>query len=272
MQKNRLTKRAELRIEILNDQTTMAHKHCNIIKIASDLRPGFSAHWARVRHPARVTVMPAHVEIDTVSTAPLSIPKADITAVVLAGGRGSRMGGVDKGLVPLIGRPMVAHVIARLRPQVGDLLINANRNVDQYATLGFPVIQDFRDGFLGPPAGMASGLAAAATPYIVTVPCDSPLVGTDLVERLARALMQEHADIAVAHDGERAHPVFLLLRRDLYGDLTSFLETGGRKIDRWFEWHRIAYADFHDVPEAFVNVNDPDERQNLERQLASVQS
>jgi len=207
-----------------------------------------------------------------VSTPAASIAKSEITAVILAGGRGSRMGGVDKGLVPLMGRPMVEHVITRVRPQVGELLINANRNVDQYSALGYPVIQDFRDGFLGPLAGMASGLAAAATTYVVTVPCDSPLVGTDLVERLSHALIDEQADIAVAHDGERAHPVFLLLRRDLFTDLTSFLETGGRKIDRWFASHRVANADFHDTPEAFVNVNDPDERRHVEQQLTAARS
>lgn len=198
-----------------------------------------------------------------------SLSRYDISGVILAGGRGSRMGGVDKGLVPLRGRPMVEHVIARLRPQVGELLINANRNIERYAALGYPVIPDFREGFQGPLAGMASGLAAAATSYVVTVPCDSPLVGADLVARLTRALVQQQADIAVAHDGERAHPVFLLLRRGLFDDLTAFLEAGERKIDRWFARHPVAYADFRDTPEAFVNINDPDECENIERHLAA---
>ena len=206
-------------------------------------------------------------QISEMQINPLS--RYDISGVILAGGRGSRMGGMDKGLVALKGRPMVAHVIERLRPQVGELLINANRNTEHYATFGFPVVPDYREGYLGPLAGIASGLAAAATSYVVTVPCDSPLVGADLVARLARALVQNQADLAVAHDGERAHPVFLLLRRSLFDDLTAFIETGGRKIDRWFECHRVAYADFRDTPEAFVNVNDQEERRHVEHQLAA---
>lgn len=196
-----------------------------------------------------------------------SIPKEQVTAVVLAGGRGTRMGGVDKGLVMLQGRPMVEHVLRRLRPQVGALLINANRNLEAYAAMGFAVVPDHQNGFLGPLAGMAGGMAAAATPYVVTAPCDSPLIGADLVERLARALVRENADIAVAHDGERTHPVFLLLRRELLDDLKGFLASGGRKIDLWFARHRVAMADFSDCPAAFVNVNDANERQSLESQL-----
>lgn len=203
------------------------------------------------------------------SDRPAAAPtRATVTGLILAGGRGSRMGGVDKGLVLLNGRPMVEHVTRRLRPQVAQLLINANRNVEQYAALGYPVIPDFRDGFLGPLAGMASGLQAATTDYVVTAPCDSPLIGNDLVARLAEAFTRERADITVAHDGERAHPVFLLLRRSLLGDLVAFLDAGGRKIDLWFARHRVALADFRDAPEAFINVNDAEERAAIERRLA----
>ena len=198
------------------------------------------------------------------------INRMEITGVILAGGRGSRMGGVDKGWVEVNGHPMVEHVAARLQPQVGALLINANRNTGRYAALGFPVVPDLYEGYLGPLAGMASGLQAATTRYVVTAPCDSPLIGPDLVSRLAAALQQDGADIAVAHDGERSHPVFLLLRRDLAADLVAYLESGGRKIDRWFARHRVAYADFHDTPEAFLNVNDPDERAELEYKLAQA--
>jgi len=202
-----------------------------------------------------------------VSAALATIPKEAITAVVLAGGRGSRMGGVDKGLVMLTGRPMVEHVVERLRPQVGALLINANRNVDRYARLGFPVVEDRQGGFLGPLAGMASGLAAATTAYVITAPCDTPVIGNDLVERLADALARNDADIAVAHDGARTHPVFLLLRRDLLEDLNGFLESGGRKIDQWFARHRVATADFSDCPQAFVNINDANERASVETRI-----
>lgn len=189
------------------------------------------------------------------------------TGVILAGGRGSRMGGEDKGWVVLNGRPMVEYVVERLRPQVGDILISANRNQERYATLGCRVVGDAFPGFQGPLAGMASAIEAVATPFLVTVPCDSPLIGLDLVARLAGAMVREDADIAVVHDGERAHPVFLLLKRELSSSLAAFLRTGERKIDRWFGAHRVARADFSDCPEAFINVNDPDEQRVVEARL-----
>lgn len=192
------------------------------------------------------------------------------TGVILAGGRGSRMGGEDKGWVALNGHPMIEHVIARLRPQVGEMLISANRNQDRYAALGYPVVSDALSGYQGPLAGMAAGLQAARTPFVVTVPCDSPLFGDDLVARLARALVRADADIAVAHDGVRAHPVFLLLKRALYPSLLEFLDAGERKIDRWFVRHRVAQADFADSPEAFMNVNDPAEQRAVEARLREL--
>jgi molybdenum cofactor guanylyltransferase len=204
------------------------------------------------------------------STTP--IPATDITGLILAGGRGSRMGGQDKGWIVVGGRSMIEHVILRLRPQVGALLVNANRNLERYSALGFPVVPDVMEGFLGPLAGILSGMRAATTRYVVTAPCDSPLIGPDLVARLADALVDGGADIAVAHDGARSHPVFLLLRRDLIADLAAFLESGERKIDRWFARHRVAYADFSDTPEAFINVNDADEQAELERKIARATS
>jgi molybdopterin-guanine dinucleotide biosynthesis protein A len=150
------------------------------------------------------------------------------------------------------------------------LLINANRNAERYAALGYRVVPDAQDGFLGPLAGMASGLAAATTDYIVSAPCDSPLLVTDLVERLGGALLENNADIAVAHDGERTHPVFLLLRRELLDDLNAFLASGGRKIDLWFARHRLAMSNFSDCPEAFVNINDADERKSIENLITET--
>lgn len=191
----------------------------------------------------------------------------NITGVILAGGRGSRMGGEDKGLVLLNGRSMVEHVKARLQPQVSELVISANRNQELYAVLGTPVVPDLLSDYQGPLAGIASSLTIATTPYVVTVPCDSPLLGPDLVVRLAQALERDDADIAVAHDGERTHPVFLLLKRALLPSLLAFLEAGERKIDRWFARHRVATADFSDCPDAFINVNDPDERRAVEARL-----
>jgi molybdenum cofactor guanylyltransferase len=192
-----------------------------------------------------------------------------ITAVILAGGRATRMGGEDKGLVELAGRPMIVHVLAALAPQVEQVIINANRNLDRYAAFGWPVVADEDSGFLGPLAGLAAGLRAAQTPLVITAPCDSPLVATDLVARLYSALEDEDAEIAVPFDGERLQPVFALVRRELGDSLAAYLGGGDRKIDRWFARHRLARVDFSDRPENFVNVNDPDERAAVEARLAS---
>ncbi|HRP86122.1 MAG TPA: molybdenum cofactor guanylyltransferase MobA [Gammaproteobacteria bacterium] len=192
-----------------------------------------------------------------------------ITAVILAGGRATRMGGEDKGLVELAGRPMIVHVLAALAPQVERVIINANRNLARYAAFGWPVVTDEDSGFLGPLAGLAAGLRAAATPLVLTAPCDSPLVAPDLAERLYSALEDEGAEIAVPHDGERLQPVFALVRRELGDSLAAYLGGGDRKIDRWFAQHRLARVDFSDRPENFVNVNDPEERAAVEARLAA---
>lgn len=191
----------------------------------------------------------------------------DVTGVILAGGRARRMGGVDKGLVPVNGKPMIEWVIELLRPQVAELLVNANRNLDRYRQFGCPVVDDGDREFRGPLAGIASGMRAAATPYVAFVPCDSPLICSELVPRLQAALSKEDARIAVAHDGERLQPVFALLERSLLGDLVRYLDDGGRKIDRWYSEHGYACADFSDVAESFSNVNAPDEKRALEERL-----
>jgi len=193
--------------------------------------------------------------------------RADITGLILAGGQGSRMGGEDKGLVALAGRPMIEHVIARLRPQVGDLIVSANRNRERYAVPGYRAVADMPAVYQGPLAAMPSGVQMALAPYTATVPCDSPLIGDDLVARLAHALAADDADVAVAHDGERTHPVFLFLKRSLLPSLLAFLDAGERKIDLWFARHRVALANFGDCPEAFINVNDADEHRALEMHL-----
>lgn len=177
------------------------------------------------------------------------------------------MGGNDKGLLQVAGRPMIEHVIASLRPQVDCLLINANRNHDTYLRYGLPVIADALAGFQGPLAGMASALHASRTPLLVTVPCDSPFVPASLVLRLAQALLAQDAEIATAHDGERMQPVFSLLRTELLRSLQAFLARGERKIDRWFALHRTAIADFSDQPDTFLNVNTPGEIERVEALL-----
>jgi molybdenum cofactor guanylyltransferase len=194
------------------------------------------------------------------------IPPAMITGIILAGGRGRRMGGIDKGLVEFAGRPLIEHVIEVLSPQVGSLMINANRNQDAYAAYGYPVITDKLGDYQGPLAGFSSAMQAASTDYIVTVPCDGPLLSSELVERLTQALQDNDAEIAVAHDGERLQPVYALLPTRLLNNLQEFLDSGDRKIDRWYAWHSMALADCSDIPGMFRNINTPAERDQLQQE------
>jgi molybdenum cofactor guanylyltransferase len=183
----------------------------------------------------------------------------DVTAVVLAGGRARRMGGNDKGLIELNQVPLIEYALTTLQGQVDTIFINANRNIERYAGMGYPVIEDRHGGFNGPLAGMASALSVMQTRYLVTVPCDSPALPHDLVDRLLTARAQADAELAVAHDGTRMQPVFALLKRSLLPSLERFLEADGRKIDRWYARHRLALADFSDQPDAFTNVNTPED-------------
>lgn len=199
---------------------------------------------------------------------PEAYPRGEVTGVVLAGGRGARMGGADKGLVEVAGRPMIEHVLAALGPQAAALAVNANRNAHEYARYGHPVLPDRLDGFQGPLAGMASALESAATRLVLVVPCDSPLVSPALGPRLHAALVEREANVAVAHDGERLHPVFVLMRRTVLPGLRGFLARGGRKIDRWFAEEKTETADFSDLPDTFLNVNREEERIRLEARLA----
>ncbi|MES2583575.1 MAG: molybdenum cofactor guanylyltransferase MobA [Pseudomonadota bacterium] len=181
-----------------------------------------------------------------------------ITGLVLAGGRGSRMGSVDKGLVHLDGQAMVQHVITRLRPQVQGLLISANQNTHAYAAFGVPVWPDAMPGFAGPLAGLQTGLAHCETPYLVTAPCDSPYLPADLVERLAHALVSADAELAVAVTGagdtRQPHPVFCLMKTSVLPHLNQYLEGGGRKFERWYATLRVTEVHFADDA-AFRNIN-----------------
>lgn len=199
----------------------------------------------------------------------------DITGLILAGGRGSRMGGVDKGLQLLGGTPMVMHTMNRLRPQVGQVLINANRNLDTYATFGVPVIADGLKDYPGPLAGLLAGLERCETPWLVTVPCDTPRFPADLVSRLAETLERDRADIAMASGREsakagspmRTQPVFCLLKASLRDSLRAYLDQGQRKIDLWTALHRCVVEPFDapgDDPAAFINANTPEELQALQ--------
>jgi len=193
------------------------------------------------------------------SETPPSSPLPAITGVLLAGGQGSRMGGIDKGLVTLDGKPMAAWALARLAPQVDEVLINANRNAEAYAALGYPVFGDDIPGQPGPLAGLHAALLQARHPLVATAPCDSPFLPADLVARLAAALLAARADLAVARTEGRSQPVFCLCRRELAGSLRAFLDGGGRKVSQWHAAVKTVEVDFDDVAAAFRNINTPEE-------------
>lgn len=165
------------------------------------------------------------------------------------------MGGIDKGLVEFRGKPLVAHVLERIAPQVDTLLINANRETEAYQQLGYPVIADAIGGYAGPLAGLHTGMQHATTPLIATVPCDSPFLPTDLIARLLAALESQQADLAVAKTGDQAQPVFCLCHTNLLTNLTQFLEHGGRKIDAWYASLNFVEVSFDDQQQAFANIN-----------------
>ena len=178
-----------------------------------------------------------------------------MTGVVLAGGLARRMGNVDKGLQLLEGRPLVAWVLQRLAPQVGEVLINANRNRDVYVTFGHRVVEDRIGGFAGPLAGLHAGLSEAKYEQVAFVPCDAPFLPEDLVARLAAPLKDERVDLSVAKTGTQPHPVICLARKRLLPHLAAFLDQGGRKVDAWYSTLRVTEVAFDDQPGAFSNVN-----------------
>ena len=195
------------------------------------------------------------------------ITQQDITGLILAGGRGMRMGGVDKGLQTLQGKPMIAHVIQRLQPQVDRIMINANQNFDRYRDFSFPVWSDEKNDYAGPLAGMQAGLIHCETAYMLTVPCDTPILPTDLVRQLATALEQSTADIAVAntkqHDRIQRQPVFCLMKKTVLTDLTTALERGVRKVDLWLAEKNVVDAVFDDET-AFANINTLEELNHIQ--------
>ena len=186
-----------------------------------------------------------------------------ISGIVLAGGQGRRMGGVDKGLQVLGGTAMIGHVIARLAPQVDEIVINANQNLESYAKFGYPVAPDVTGGFAGPLAGLQAGLHAAKHALVVTAPCDSPFLPLDLVARLRAAMGGK--DLAVAKTGTQAHPVFAMVRREILDHLTAYLAGGGRKIDAWYASLEVVEVAFDDEAEAFSNINTREELRAHER-------
>jgi molybdopterin-guanine dinucleotide biosynthesis protein A len=191
-------------------------------------------------------------------------PASLITGVILAGGRGSRMGSVDKGLKLLRGKPMVQWVAERFAPQVSEVLINANQNIDKYQILRYKVIADEIGGFAGPLAGLHRGLSEAAHGLVATSPCDSPFLPLDLIARLRAALDRAGADLSVAKTGDQPHPVFCLCRKTVLPSLTAFLAGGGRKIDAWYAKLKVVEVLFDDQPDAFSNINTEEELRAFE--------
>ena len=204
------------------------------------------------------------------------VPRERITGLILAGGRATRMEQRDKGLQPFAGRPLVAHAIARLAPQVGPLAININRNQALYAPFGLPLWPDLDAGFAGPLAGLQAGMQHCATPYLLSVPCDSPLLPPDLATRLWSALQAEGADLAIAatrdssvaadgmHPSLQPHPVFCLLKTTLLSQLNAYMDGGGRKMQSWMKSQAMVEVIFDDAT-AFSNINTLQELQQFER-------
>jgi molybdopterin-guanine dinucleotide biosynthesis protein A len=189
---------------------------------------------------------------------------SSVTGLILAGGRGSRMGGVDKGLQAFRGRRLVDHVYERIAPQVGGIIINANQNHDDYRSFGVRVVSDAIGGFAGPLAGLHAGLSISKRPFLASVPCDSPFLPADLVERLYKRIDETGAELAVAKTGDQPHPVFSLMRRRVLDHLTDFLKGGGRKIDAWYATLNVVEVGFDDEPGAFSNINTREELQTWE--------
>jgi molybdenum cofactor guanylyltransferase len=195
----------------------------------------------------------------------MSIQNEDITAVILAGGQGRRMGGQDKGLLDFEGRLLIDILIESLQTQHVDIVINANRNQSIYQSYGYPVISDRLKDFQGPLAGFASAMAAVETDYILTLPCDSPMLADNFVERFIETHNRELAPVCVAHDGNRLQPVYALIQTGLLDDLIGFLQSGERKIDRWYAQHDYAQVDFSAQAGMFDNINTPEDQQRLLR-------
>lgn len=189
----------------------------------------------------------------------------NVSLLILAGGQGRRMGGIDKGWLAFAGRPLIEHVMVRFQGQVSRIMISANRSLSAYRELDVEVITDREGGYQGPLMGIWSGLSAATTPWVLVVPCDSPALPADLIPRMMAGIGEN--DIAMAHDGERAHPVVALMRRDLAGDLEAALLAGERKIRHWYARHAYCEVDFSDCREAFANLNTPEDGAALTRRL-----
>lgn len=197
------------------------------------------------------------------------ISVGDITLLILAGGRGRRMEGRDKGLIPLLGKPVIEHLLARIRLQSQQILISANRNLEQYARYGYPVVRDTLNGFAGPLAGILAGLSACETGFMLTLPVDAPLLSPDYLVRMKQTLEQSDRPACVAAFEGRPEPVFCLAERTTLSVLEAYLATGQRSVHGWLQQIGAANTDFSDVPEQFINLNRARDQQRLETLLGN---
>lgn len=187
-----------------------------------------------------------------------------VTAVILAGGKGRRFSGHDKGLLIFKQRPLIEHLIEAITPQVTQLLINANRNQKTYESYNYPVINDAMSDYQGPLAGFSVAMSKVNTSHIITLPCDGPFIASVYVSRMCDALNQQGVELAVAHDGMRLQPVHALIPVSLKPSLDKYLESGERKIDHWYAHHHFSKVDFSDIPEMFQNINTAEQLIKLE--------
>jgi len=188
-----------------------------------------------------------------------------VTTVILAGGAGRRMDGEDKGLVSFRGRALISYVVEHLAPQSDTILINCNRNHDAYARFGYPLIEDNLPGGQGPLAGLLAALETTQSDYVLSAPCDTPFLPDDLISRMLTTMTEHHADACTVDDGNRLHPVILLVHRRVTPSLRNYLESGKRKVHDWYYSLEHCKADFSDKPEAFININTPAQLQEAEQ-------
>lgn len=203
-------------------------------------------------------------------TKPISPPLINtISAVILAGGRGQRMDEKDKGWIELNGKPLVEHTLQRLQQQTSNILISANRNLEQYRQLGNNIIVDQHPDFPGPLAGIYAALTQIETDWLLTVPCDTPLFPSDLLIRFITELTEQPQRIAVARDEKYLQPVFCLIHRSLSADLKTFLDEGGHKTGQWIRQNNPVEVLFNDSALQFFNINSPDDLQQFNTILKS---
>jgi molybdopterin-guanine dinucleotide biosynthesis protein A len=183
----------------------------------------------------------------------------DVTVVILAGGKGRRMGGKDKGLIAFKNDSLIKHIIDAISQQTNTILINANRNIEKYAEYGYPVIEDSLSDFQGPLAGFMAAMSVAETDYILTLPCDGPIIVENYVEEMISRLNRTGSEIVVASDGQRMQPVYALIPVKLQSSLQKFLGDGERKIDKWYQQHQTSLAEFNDESGVFTNMNTPED-------------